>query len=69
MSRDTEAIRSERDGIPWEVRPEWLAGRYWFRIYINGHPKVLMRHQDNAAAVADALAADEAQFRREAGIS
>lgn len=63
---DPEPIRSDVDGVSWETRPEWLAGRYWWRIYIGGHPKVLARYQENAVQAAEALAADEARFRREA---
>ena len=65
--RDPEPIRSQVDGVAWEVRPEWLAGRYWWRIFIAGHVKVLVRYQENAVRAAEALASDEAQFRRETG--
>jgi len=64
---DPEPIKSDVDGVPWETRPEWLAGRYWWRIYVGGHPKVLVRYQENAIDAAEALAAAEARFRHEAG--
>ncbi|MFY9341088.1 MAG: hypothetical protein WAT39_01275 [Planctomycetota bacterium] len=51
--------------VVWEARAEWLAGRYWWRVYVAGHPKVLVRYAEHAAAAAEALAADELQFRRE----
>jgi hypothetical protein len=50
-------------GVGWEARPEWLAGRYWWRVFVNGHPKVLVRYTEFAIAAAEALAADEARFR------
>jgi hypothetical protein len=52
--------------VTWEARPEWLAGHHWWRVYVGGHPKVLVRYRDNAVRAAEALAADEARFRREA---
>jgi len=54
------------DGIAFEARPEWLAGRNWWRIYVAGNPKVLVRYREFAIEAAKALAADEARFRREA---
>ncbi len=60
-----ESIQNDFDGVPWEVSPEWLAGRYWWRICVARHPRVLVRY--NAMCAAEALAADEARFRREAG--
>jgi hypothetical protein len=66
MTSAPEPIRDEVGGVVWEVRPEWLAGRHWWRIYVNGHPKVLVRYQEHALGAAEALAADEARFRREA---
>ena len=59
-------VRGEVAGISFEGRPEWLAGRYWWRVYVGGHPKVLVRYRDTAVAVGEALAADEAQFRIDA---
>ncbi|MCA8965003.1 MAG: hypothetical protein H6838_11475 [Planctomycetes bacterium] len=61
-----QPIRDDVDGVSWEARPEWLAGRYWWRVYVARHPKVLLRYRDSAVAVAEAIAADEAQFRRDA---
>jgi hypothetical protein len=49
----------------WEVRPEWLAGRYWWRVYVGGNPKVLVRYAEFAVPAAEALAADELRFRSE----
>ena len=66
MDADPVAMGSEVEGVPWEVRPEWLAGHHWWRIYVRGHPKVLVRYRENAVRAAEALAADEARFRREA---
>lgn len=63
---DPTSVRGSVEGISWEARPEWLAGRYWWRVYIGGHPKVLVRYRDSALAIVEALAADEAQFRRDA---
>jgi hypothetical protein len=51
--------------VPWTVRPEWLAGRYWWRVVVNGHPKVLLHHLEFAVPVAEALAGDERKFRRQ----
>ena len=42
-----------------------MAGRYWWRIYVAGLPKQLLRYRDYAVTAAEAFAADEAQFRRE----
>ena len=66
MSLDPDSVSGDIDGVAWQVRPEWLAGRHWWRIYVVGHPKVLVRYQENAICAAEALAADEARFRREA---
>jgi hypothetical protein len=60
-------VHGEEDGVAFELRPEWLAGRFWWRIYVARHPKVLVRSLEHATAAARALAADEAQFRRETG--
>jgi hypothetical protein len=62
-----DAVIGDVDGVRWEVRPEWLAGRYWWRVYVGGHPKVLMRDREFAIQAAEPLAADEAKYRREAG--
>jgi hypothetical protein len=69
MPQLPDAIPGRLGDIEWEVRPEWLAGRYWWRVYVAGHPKVLVRYAENAAAAAEALAADERQFRRDASIA
>jgi hypothetical protein len=37
----------------------------WWRIYLQGHSKVLLRHREHAIPVAEILAKDEAQLRRE----
>jgi hypothetical protein len=66
MATEPQAIRGDVDGVTLEVRPEWLAGRHWWRVYVGGHPKVLVRYREHAVRAAEALAADEAQFRREA---
>jgi hypothetical protein len=66
MDLDPEAVGSEVEGVTWEARPEWLAGHHWWRVYVGGHPKVLVRYRENALRAAEALAADEARFRREA---
>lgn len=52
--------------VGWMLRPEWLAGRYWWRVLVAGHPKVLVRYEELAIPVAEALAADELRFRHEA---
>lgn len=62
-------IRGSVDDVAWEARPEWLAGRFWWRVYVARHPKVLLRYRDSAMAVAEAIAADEAQFRRDAQVT
>jgi hypothetical protein len=67
MAVQRESISGDVEGVRWEVRPEWLAGRYWWRVYVGGHPKVLMRNRDYAVQAAEPLAADEAEYRREAG--
>ncbi|HZN39298.1 MAG TPA: hypothetical protein VFD82_10880 [Planctomycetota bacterium] len=67
MSLEPSPVSDRVDGVTWEIRPEWLAGRHWWRIYIDRHVKVLVRYKENAIRAAEALAADEAQFRREAG--
>ena len=67
MAAQRESISGDFEGVRWEVRPEWLAGRYWWRVYVGGHPKVLMRNRDYAVQAAEPLAADEAEYRREAG--
>jgi hypothetical protein len=59
-------FRDTVDDVPFEARPEWLAGRNWWRIYVAGNPKVLVRHREFAIEAGRALAADEARFRREA---
>jgi len=64
---DPEPILSEVDGVPWETRPTWLAGNYWWRIYVDGRPKGLLRDLQEAIHCAETLAADEARFRHEAG--
>jgi hypothetical protein len=60
-----QPVHGDQDGVAFELRPEWLAGRYWWRVYVAGHPKVLVRHREHGLAAARALAADEAQFRAE----
>jgi hypothetical protein len=52
--------------VDWTLRPEWLAGRYWWRVVVAGHPKLLMRDHELAVQAAEAVAADEHRFRREA---
>jgi hypothetical protein len=66
MEDATESTCSHYEGIAWEVRPEWLVGRHWWRVFVSGHPKVLLRYRENALEIAGTLAADEARFRREA---
>ena len=51
--------------LRWELRPEWLAGRFWWRVYLGGHPKVLVRFPDSGVVVAEALARDELRLRQE----
>ncbi|MEZ5654243.1 MAG: hypothetical protein R3E87_27220 [Burkholderiaceae bacterium] len=65
MQPQPDIYRSELQGLRIEVRPEWLAGRYWWRIHLDGHGKVLLRHLDHAIRVAEILADDEALHRRE----
>lgn len=55
--------------VDWVVRPTWIAGHYWWRVVVGGHPKVLVRHAEFAVPVAENLAADEMQYRRAAMIS
>lgn len=63
--RDPNVFRGVVDGIPVEVRPEWLAGHYWWRVFIHGANKVLLRHREHAIRAAEVLASDEAELRRE----
>lgn len=63
---DDVAFHGRVDEIAFEARPEWLAGRNWWRIYVAGNPKVLVRYRESAIEAGRALAADEARFRREA---
>jgi hypothetical protein len=65
VTNEPQGRRSAVDDVAWEVRPEWMAGRHWWRIYVAGLPKQLLRYRDNAITAAEAFAADEAQFRRE----
>ncbi|MFO1078392.1 MAG: hypothetical protein U1E73_11780 [Planctomycetota bacterium] len=60
-----ETIRTEIAGLRIEIRPEWLAGHHWWRVFLQGHNKVLLRHREHAIRVAEILADDEAQLRRE----
>jgi hypothetical protein len=57
-------ITSSFDGVPFAVRPEHFAGNDWWRVYVDGNPRVLLRYREYAQQVAEVLAADEAQFRR-----
>ncbi len=67
MGNDTDSpFRGAVDDVRYEARPEWLAGRNWWRIYVAGNPKVLVRYRESAIEAGRALAADEARFRREA---
>jgi len=61
-----DPITGQVGEVGWQVRPEWLAGRFWWRVLVAGHPKVLVRYDQYAVPVAEQLAADELQFRREA---
>ncbi|GAB4155541.1 MAG: hypothetical protein Fur0037_23930 [Planctomycetota bacterium] len=54
------------EGISFTVRPERFAGKHWWRVLIEGNPRVLLRFREYATQVARAMAADEARFRREA---
>ncbi len=65
MVEKPDAVGGSAGSVSWEVRPEWLAGRYWFRVYIAGMPRVMVRHQPYAIDAAEALAADEDKHRRE----
>lgn len=65
MATQPDIYRSELQGLRLEARPEWLAGRYWWRVYLDGHSKVLVRHLDHAIRVGEILADDEALQRRE----
>lgn len=65
MKPEPEIVAGQVDGVGWEVRPEWFAGRHWWRVHVAGHPKVLVRYQQYALQVAAPLAADEARFRRD----
>lgn len=66
MADETNAILGNVQGIRYVLKPEELAGKTWWRVFVGGHPKVLVRHREYALAAAEALAADEAMFRREA---
>lgn len=68
MATVPDPISGRVGDVVWNLRPEWLAGRYWWRVFVGGHPKVLVRYVENAATAAEALAADEDRFRREAGV-
>ena len=63
--REPEAYHFEVEGLRIEVRPVWLAGHYWWRVFMQGHNKVLMRHREHAIRVAEIIAEDEAMLRRE----
>lgn len=65
LEPEPNAYRSEVEGLCVEARPEWVAGHYWWRIYLQGHSKVLLRHRDHAIRVAELMAYDEALVRRE----
>ena len=67
MTAIPDPISGHVGEVAWELRPEWLAGRYWWRIHVAGHPRVLVRHPEHGVPAAEALAADELQHRREAG--
>lgn len=65
MAAVPEPIAGRVEQVAWEVRPEWLAGRFWWRAYVGGHPKILVRYVETAVAVAEAVAAEAGRFRRE----
>ncbi|MBL8733703.1 MAG: hypothetical protein JNN13_15130 [Planctomycetes bacterium] len=65
MELEPDSYRSEIEGLRLEARPEWLAGRYWWRVFLNGHSKVLLRHREHAIRVGEILADDEVLLRRE----
>lgn len=67
MSQQAVPQHGVVEGVEYEVRPEWLAGRHWWRIYVARSPKVLMRSRELAIRAAEVIAADEALHRREAG--
>jgi hypothetical protein len=68
MTTVPDPIAGRAGDVVWSVRPEWLAGRYWWRVFVAGQPKVLVRYEEHAVSAAEALAADELQFRREVGV-
>lgn len=51
--------------MPFAARPERFAGSEWWRVYVDSNPRVLVRYRDYAVRIAELLAADEAQFRRD----
>ncbi len=66
MPEVPEPVRGRTSGVEWVLRPEWLAGSYWWRVLVAGHPKLLLRHREHAMRVAETVADDEAHHRREA---
>jgi hypothetical protein len=62
-----ESVSGRVGDIPWVVRPEWLAGRHWWRVVVGGHPKVLVFALEFATQAAEVLATDEAEYRRQVG--
>ena len=67
MHTDPSPQHGMVDGVEYEVRPEWLAGRNWWRVYVARSPKVLLRSRDYAIRAAEVLALDEAYYRQQAG--
>jgi hypothetical protein len=65
MATDNDVYRDHVEGVPLTLKPELLAGNTWWRVHVDGHPKVLVRHRDHAIRVGELLAADEALLRRE----
>jgi hypothetical protein len=66
MADDPQPVRGRAGDLEWALRPEWVAGRFWWRVFVNGHPKVLMCHREHAEVAAAAMAADELQYRCDA---
>lgn len=65
MPLEPAQVTGQVEGVPYVLKPEFLAGDYWWRVWVAGHPKVLVRHREQAERVAELLADDEAQVQRE----
>jgi hypothetical protein len=65
MPQEPAHITGQVEGVPFELKPEFLAGDYWWRVWVGGHPKVLVRSVEHAGRVAELLADDQARMQRD----